>query len=46
MLIQQTHTKYQETLEYKTIKPRETFLFNPPNEVKENWLFGLVDLEN
>ena len=26
-------------------KPRESFHFNPPVEVKENWMFGLVDLE-
>ena len=35
-LIEQTHTKPQETLELKMIKPKETFLFIPPVEVKEN----------
>ena len=30
MLIEQTHTKPQETLEFKMTKPRETFHFNPP----------------
>ena len=29
-LIEQTHTKAEETLEFKLIKPRETFHFNPP----------------
>ena len=27
------------------IKPRKTFHFNPPVEVKQNWMLGLVDLE-
>ena len=27
------------------IKPRVTFHFNPPFEVKENWMLGLVGLE-
>ena len=44
-LIQQTHTKPQETLEFKMTKPKETFHFNPPIEVKENWMIGLTDLE-
>ena len=26
-------------------KPRETFHFNPPVEVKEDWMIGLTDLE-
>ena len=29
-LIEQTHRKAPETLEFKKINPRETFLFNPP----------------
>ena len=44
-LIEQTHRKPQETLEFEMIKPRETFQFNPAVEVKENWMLGLVDLE-
>ena len=44
-LIGQTHTKPQETLEFKMIKTRETFHFNPPVEVKEDWVLGLIDLE-
>ena len=27
------------------IKPREIFHFNPPVDVKEDWMLGLVDLE-
>ena len=44
-LIKQTHTKPQETLEFKMIKPRETFHFNPPIQIKGDWMIGLVDLE-
>ena len=34
MLIEQTHTKPQETLEFKMIKPRETFHFNHQLKLK------------
>ena len=44
-LINQTHRKAEETLEFKMIKPRETFHFKPPIQVKEDWMIGLVDLE-
>ena len=44
-LIEQTHRKPEETLEVKMIKPRETFHFNPPVEVKEDWMIGLTDLK-
>ena len=44
-LIEQTHRKAEETLEFKMIKPRQTFHFNPPIQVKEDWMLGLVDLE-
>ena len=27
------------------LKPRETFHFNPPIQVKEDWMLGLIDLE-
>ena len=27
------------------VKPRETFHFNPPTQVKEDWMLGLIDLE-
>ena len=41
-LKKQTHTKTQETLDYKMIRPRETFYVNPPIQVKEDWMLGLV----
>ena len=44
-LIDQTHRKAEETLEFKLIKPRETFHFKPPIQVKGDWMIGLVDLE-
>ena len=33
-LIEQTHTKAQETLEFRLVKPREKFHFNPPIQIK------------
>ena len=44
-LIEQTHRKAKETLDFKLTKPRETFHFIPPVQVKEDWMLGLVDLE-
>ena len=44
-LIEKTHRKAEETLEFKMIKPRETFHFKAPIQVKGDWMIGLVDLE-
>ena len=44
-LIDQTHRKPEETLEFKMIKPRETFHFNPPIHIIGDWMLGLTDLE-
>ena len=44
-LIEQTHTKPQETLEFKMIKPRETFHFKTPISIEGEWMIGLTDLE-
>ena len=44
-LIEQTHRKPEETLEFKMTKPTETFHFKPSIQVKENWMLGLVNLE-
>ena len=44
-LIEQTHRKPEETLEFKMTKPREKFHFTPSMEIKEDWMLGLVDLE-
>ena len=44
-LIEQTHRKAEETLEFKMIKPRETFHFKQQVQVKCDWMTGLTDLE-
>ena len=44
-LVEQTHRKPEEILEFKMVKARETFHFNPPIQVKEDWMLGLIDLE-
>ena len=43
--IRQTHRKPEETLEFKKTKPRETFHFKPPIQIKGDWMLGLLDLE-
>ena len=44
-LIEQTHRKAEETLEFKMNKSRETFHFKSPIQIKGDWMLGLVDLE-
>ena len=44
-LIEQTHRKAEETLEFKMIKPKETFHFKPPIQIVGNCRIGLTDLE-
>ena len=46
-LIQQTRTKPQETLEFKMIRSKQTFSFNPPLKLIEEGkcLLGLTSLE-
>ena len=44
-LIEQTHRKPEETLEFKKLKSRETFRFNPPIQTKRDWMLGLIALE-
>ena len=44
-LLQQTHTKPQETLEFKTIRPRKTFHFSPPIPIEGSRMLGLTSLE-
>ena len=43
-LIKQTHWKTEETLEFKLNQPRETFHFNPPIQIAEDRMGGLVNL--
>ena len=44
-LVEQTHRKADESLDFKTIKPKETFHFKPPIQIKGDWMLGLTDLE-
>ena len=44
-LIEQTHRKAEETLEFKRIKQRETIHFKPPIQVRGDWMLGLTDLK-
>ena len=44
-LIEQTHRKSEETLEFKMKKSRETFHFSQPIQIQGDWMIGLTDLE-
>ena len=44
-LIKQTHRKTEETFEFKMIRSQQTFHFNPPIQIKGDWMIGLVDSE-
>ena len=44
-LIEQTHRKAEETLEFEMIKPREIYQFNPHIPIDGLWLIGLTNLE-
>ena len=44
-IIKQTHRKAEETLEFKMVKPRETFHFKPPIQFQGDWMIGLINLE-
>ena len=44
-LIHQLHTKPEEMLGFKLIKPRETIHFNPPISIKGSWMIGLISLD-
>ena len=44
-LIEQTHRKPVETLEFKMNKSRETFHFSQPIQIQGDWMIGLTDLE-
>ena len=44
-LVEQIHRKPEETLEFKMLKSREIFHFNPPIHTERDWMLGLIDLE-
>ena len=43
--IKQSHTKPEETLEFKPTKSRQTFHFNPPLSTEESSMIGLITLD-
>ena len=45
VLIEQSHRKAKETLQFKMNKSRETFHFRPSIQIQGSWMLGLVDLE-
>ena len=45
MVIKQTHTKPQETIEFKLTQARETFSFKTPTSNEGSWMIGLTSLE-
>ena len=44
-LIDQTHRKAEEALEFKMTKPKETFHFKPPISIDGSWMICLTSLE-
>ena len=44
-LIERTHRKPEETLEFKLTKSREAFHLSPPIQTKGDWMVGLLNLE-
>ena len=44
-LVEQTHRKPKETLEFKMLKSKEIIHFIPPIQTKGDWMMGLIDLE-
>ena len=47
MLIEQTHRKAEETMEFKITTPRETFSFKPSVNlgIDSNWMIGKISLQ-
>ena len=44
-LNKQTHTRSQETLEFKPTQTKDTFSFKPPISIEGFWMIGLTSLE-
>ena len=44
-IIEQIHRKAEETSEFKMTKAKQTFHFNPPIQVKGDWMLSLTSLE-
>ena len=44
-IVENTHSKSQETLEFKMTKQKESFSFDVPLELPEKWMMGVTCLE-
>ena len=44
-IVGNTHSKPQETLEFKMTKQIESFSFDVPLEIPETWMMGVTSLE-
>ena len=44
-IVENTHSKPQETLEFKMTKPKESFPFDVPLILNEKWMMGVKSLE-
>ena len=44
-IVENTHSKQQETLEFKMTKQKESFSFDVPLELPEKWMMGVTSLE-
>ena len=44
-IVENTHSKPQETLEYKMNKQKESFTFDIPLDLPEQWMMGVTSLE-
>ena len=44
-IVENTHSKPQETLEFKMTKQKESFSFDVPLQLNEKWMMGVTSLE-
>ena len=44
-IVENTHYKPQETLEFKMTKQKESFSFDVPLNLEEKWMMGVTSLE-
>ena len=44
-IVENTHSKPQETLEFKMTKQKECFSFDVPLQLNEKWMMGVTKLE-
>ena len=44
-IVENTHSKPQDTLEFKMTKEKESFSFDVPLQLNEKWMMGVTSLE-